>query len=66
LATQRSENFLPYRDLNYDPSVTQAVAIRYIDYAIPASVLNVTPLINFSEAETALALFIENCGNLLS
>jgi hypothetical protein len=34
--TWRRENFWPYRDSNSDPLVSQPVAIRYTDYAIPA------------------------------
>jgi hypothetical protein len=29
---QRSENYLPYRDSNFDPSVVQSAASRYTDY----------------------------------
>jgi hypothetical protein len=30
------KNFLPYRHMNFDLSVVQTVASRYIDYATPA------------------------------
>jgi hypothetical protein len=32
----RSENFLPYRDSNTDPSVAQPIVSRYTEYVIPA------------------------------